>query len=100
MTMNWTRLLMTLGCFVLCTLMASADDRDQLSLLVEPADLQARLGDDRLRILDVRSMKDYAGGHVPGAIRVDVGNWKELAIADNGLHDAAAWADEVGALGV
>ena len=50
--------------------------------------LQKTLSDPALRILDVRSMGEYAKGHIPGAVQVDVGDWKKLATADRGLHDA------------
>src|SRR3954454_9850929 len=39
--------------------------------LVDLAWLQARLDDPRLRLIDGRSARDYAQGHIPGAANVD-----------------------------
>lgn len=69
-------------------------------MLVEPAWLQKNLGDPNLRIVDGRSKDKYAEGHVPGAVRVDVGEWKALALKEGGLHDTKAWSKKVGRLGV
>ena len=41
-------------------------------LLWSPADLQARLGEANLRVVDVRTGEEYATGHVPGAIHFDL----------------------------
>ncbi len=78
---------------------ATANKRDT-SILVKPAQLQKQLNDKNLRVLDVRSQNEYAKGHIPGALRVDVGDWKNLATADNGLHDAKGWTEKVRPLGL
>jgi thiosulfate/3-mercaptopyruvate sulfurtransferase len=41
-------------------------------LLWSPAELQARLGDANLRVVDVRTGEEYANGHIPGAIHFDL----------------------------
>lgn len=69
-------------------------------MLISPAELAKRLAEDKLRILDTRSQEDYAKGHVPGAVRVDVPSWQKLARSEGGLHDAKAWGEKVGALGI
>lgn len=71
-------------------------------LLVTVEELEGRLVDETVRILDVRSAAEYDAGHIPGAVRVDVNEWRARALAGNGagLHDADAWADVVGALGI
>jgi thiosulfate/3-mercaptopyruvate sulfurtransferase len=96
-----------LGTLLILATTISAADKDEvakkpseISILIEPAQLQKQLNDKNLRILDVRSQDDYSKGHVPGAVRVDVGGWKNLAIADNGLHDAKSWAAQLGSLGI
>lgn len=38
------------------------------SALLKPQDLKAVLGQPDVRILDIRAEKDYAAGHIPGAI--------------------------------
>jgi thiosulfate/3-mercaptopyruvate sulfurtransferase len=61
-----------------------------MGVLIDPAELSARLGDDDLRIADVRWYLNSAGkgraayqaGHIPGAIYVDL----DTDLADpNGL---------------
>lgn len=69
-------------------------------MLVEPEQLWKALNDPNLRILDVRSLKEYSAGHVAGAVRVDVAGWKTLAAASRGLHDAKRWAETIGSLGI
>jgi thiosulfate/3-mercaptopyruvate sulfurtransferase len=70
------------------------------AMLVEPGQLQKELHERGLRILDSRPRPEYAAGHVPGAVWVDVKRWHELGRKEGGLHDAKAWADEVGRLGI
>lgn len=69
-------------------------------LLVTVEALQQELEDPALRILDVRSEDAYAEGHIPGAVRVEMSEWKDLALSEGGLQDAEAWADLVGGLGI
>lgn len=73
------------------------------TMLVEPAALAAlakKLKAPELRILDARTPEEYAKGHIPGAVRVDVKAWTEQGKKDNGFRDAKAWAKLVGALGI
>lgn len=39
-----------------------------VSPLLKPADLKPLLGQDDVRVLDIRAEKDYAAGHIPGAV--------------------------------
>ncbi len=78
----------------------AAEPKRDNQMLVEPAQLQKRLNDPDLRILDVRSPEQYRQGHIPGALRVDVGDWKDLAFADGGLRDRKKWAAKIGSLGI
>lgn len=77
----------------------TVDNGAGLGLLIDADNLQQRLGGE-LRILDARSAEGYEAGHIPGAARVDVGAWKALALSEGGLHDAQAWAEKVGELGI
>lgn len=102
-----TRLCVWLGILVVWVMatdtaagMKSAEPEREIQMLVEPAQLQEKLNDPTLRILDVRSMEEYAKGHIPGAVQVDVGGWKTLATSDDGLHDAKGWAEKLGPLGI
>lgn len=92
---------------LVCTTAFAAAGEDEAAkpkrasqMLVEPAQLQKKLSEAGVRILDVRSSEDYNKGHIPGALRVDVGDWKASAFADSGLHDAKGWAAKLGALGI
>jgi thiosulfate/3-mercaptopyruvate sulfurtransferase len=76
------------------------DNKPDVSILVEPDQLQKKLNDKNLRVLDVRSQNEYVKAHIPGAVRVDVGDWKSLAVAENGLHDAKGWTEKIGSLGI
>ncbi len=78
---------------------ATANTRDA-SILVEPDQLQKQLNDKNLRVLDIRSQNEYTKGHIPGALRIDVGDWKNLATADNGLYDAKGWAAKLAPLAI
>lgn len=91
------------GLLICAAQIAAADQGDinpDSSILIEPEQLQQKLSDRNLRVLDVRSQEEYAKGHIPGAVRVDVGDWKNLAVAENGLHDAKGWGAKVSALGI
>jgi thiosulfate/3-mercaptopyruvate sulfurtransferase len=70
------------------------------AMLIEPAQLQERLDDPDWRILDTRSADDYAKGHIPGAVRVEVRDWQNLGRSEGGFHNTEAWAEKVGRLGI
>ena len=70
------------------------------SMLFETAQLEEKLNSPTLRIVDVRTEAEYSVGHIPGAVRVDVGGWKSLAVAKRGLRDTDGWAQRIGALGI
>jgi thiosulfate/3-mercaptopyruvate sulfurtransferase len=70
------------------------------TMLIEPAELQTKLKQPRLRVLDTRPQAEYAKGHIPGAVWVDVKCWQELGKKERGFHDSQAWADKVGPLGI
>src|SRR5271166_5055518 len=70
------------------------------TMLTEPAELQEKLKESGLRILDTRSKADYAKKHIPGAVWVDVKSWQQLASREGGLGDAKAWTGKIGQLGV
>ena len=74
--------------------------RAAAAMLVQPEELQKELEQPRLRILDARGQSEYAKGHLPGAIRVDVKRWQQLGGREGGFHDAQAWGKEVGRLGI
>jgi len=69
-------------------------------MLIEPEELEKRLGEVGLVILDSRPPDEYAKGHLPGAVPVDVKSWQDLGKREGGFHDAEAWAAKVGQLGI
>jgi thiosulfate/3-mercaptopyruvate sulfurtransferase len=44
--------------------------------IVKPADLKALLGQADVRVLDIRAPKDYATGHIPGAVNTPYGAYR------------------------
>lgn len=44
--------------------------------LLSPQELQARLTNPQLRVIDVRDAKAYAGDHIPGAVNAPYGQWR------------------------
>jgi thiosulfate/3-mercaptopyruvate sulfurtransferase len=67
---------------------------------IEPGDLQKKLKQPGLRLLDTRPQPDYAKGHLPGAVWVDVKSWQELGKKDGGFQNANTWGEKVGQLGI
>jgi thiosulfate/3-mercaptopyruvate sulfurtransferase len=79
---------------------AAAGRPEARTMLIEPGELQKKLNQPGLRILDTRPQADYAKGHVPGAVRVDVKSWQQLGSKEGGFHEAKAWGQNVGQLGI
>lgn len=76
------------------------DDQKPRDMLITADGLQSRLDERDLRILDTRSRDAYRRGHVPGAVHVDVADWKALSLSEGGLQDELAWARKVGETGI
>jgi thiosulfate/3-mercaptopyruvate sulfurtransferase len=70
------------------------------TMLIEPGELQKKLNQPGLRILDTRPQGEYAKGHIPGAVWVNVTSWQDLGRKEGGFHDAKAWGATVGPLGI
>jgi len=70
------------------------------TMLIEPGDIEKKLKQPGVRILDTRPLPDYAKGHLPGAIRVDVKRWQDLGKKEGGFQDAKGWGEKVGQLGI
>jgi len=47
--------------------------------LLTPQELQARLADPQVRVIDIRDPKSYAANHVPGAVNAPYGQWRGAA---------------------
>jgi thiosulfate/3-mercaptopyruvate sulfurtransferase len=76
----------------------------KVTLRVTVNDLKGMLKDAKVRILDVRSQKDYDEGHIPGAVPIEVAAWKKQALGDDGngkgLGDKAGWQKLARAAGI
>jgi thiosulfate/3-mercaptopyruvate sulfurtransferase len=44
--------------------------------LLTPQELQAKLGDANVRVIDIRDPKSYAANHIPGAVNAPYGQWR------------------------
>jgi thiosulfate/3-mercaptopyruvate sulfurtransferase len=67
--------------------------------LLTHEELQKRLGDSKLRLLDARPKADYDKGHIPGALWVDGKVFQEVARPES-FADASAWAQALAPLGI
>jgi thiosulfate/3-mercaptopyruvate sulfurtransferase len=77
-----------------------APAQEQLGLLISVEQLQGRLDADPPRIVDVRLADQYAEAHVPGAVSVDLADWKSVSLSPDGLNDGNNWTERVGGLGI
>ncbi len=71
-----------------------------LGLLISAEDLKKRLADKNLRIIDVRPVAGYLKSHIPGAVPVNVAQWKQQGFAEEGFHDSEAWSSLLRPLGI
>lgn len=74
--------------------------KEPRTMLIQPGELQKNLMQPGLRILDTRPQVDYAKGHIPNAVSVDVKTWQQLGAKEGGFHDAKAWGKQVGQLSI
>jgi thiosulfate/3-mercaptopyruvate sulfurtransferase len=68
--------------------------------LVTFDDLQQRIGDPHLRLLDTRPQSEYDKGHIPGAVRIDAKAVEKLAAKPGALVDCAVWEAWIAPLGI
>jgi thiosulfate/3-mercaptopyruvate sulfurtransferase len=68
--------------------------------LVSFAELENRLGEPNLRLIDARPKADYDKGHIPGAVWVDAKAVEAMAAKPGALNDRAAWEGWVAPLGL
>ncbi len=64
-------------------------------LLIETEELAGRLGEAGLRIVDVRTEKEYAAGHIPGALHLGWQALDDLSANQRGLPITKAKAEEL-----
>ena len=58
--------------------------------LLSPAELQAKLSDANVRVIDIRDPKSYAANHIPGAVNAPYGTWRGPASNTTGVSDRAS----------
>jgi thiosulfate/3-mercaptopyruvate sulfurtransferase len=68
-------------------------------VLLSHDELQNRLSDPSLRVVDIRSKADYVQGHIPGAVWFDPKRLEPLA-KDERPTDKSAWSEVLAELGV
>lgn len=44
--------------------------------LLSPQELQSRLADPQVRVIDIRDARSYAADHIPGAVNAPYGQWR------------------------
>jgi thiosulfate/3-mercaptopyruvate sulfurtransferase len=95
--------LLTAGCLLdgWAAKLTAAEDRSEASkMLIQAEELEKRLQEPGLRVLDARKRDDYLKGHIRGAVWVDVKSWQSQGSKAGGFQDAKAWSEKVGNLGI
>jgi thiosulfate/3-mercaptopyruvate sulfurtransferase len=86
---------------VLPTLAIGAEGYANPQLLIETGELAKRLGEQGMRLVDVRTHEEYAGGHIPGAVHVSWQALDDLKANQQGLPIPQDRAEELfGGLGI
>src|SRR5262249_35438461 len=78
----------------------AADSGGERACLVAFPELEKRLGEPDLRILDARPKADYEKGHIPGAVWVDAKAVESMAAKPGALTDRASWEKWIAPLGI
>ncbi len=68
--------------------------------LLSPNELQIRLNDPNVRIIDIRDAKVYAAQHIPGAVNAPYGQWRGPASNPGDLPDLPKLTALVQSLGL
>jgi thiosulfate/3-mercaptopyruvate sulfurtransferase len=68
--------------------------------LITHDELQKRLSDPKLRLLDARTKAEYDQSHIPGAVWIDAKAAQTLAARPGGLTDRASWEAWSAPLGI
>lgn len=91
-----------LGALVLCcgvgvspALATAAGGYANPQLLIETEELAKRLGEAGLRLVDLRTPEEYAGGHIPGAVHLGWQSLDDLEANQHGLPIFKSRAEEL-----
>ncbi len=85
------RLWITILAFLPVPLVCWAGPAEQAAQLVTFDELQKRLGEPDLRLLDARPKAAYDEGHIPGAVWVDAKAVEAMAAKPGALTDRTVW---------
>ncbi len=77
----------------------AAEPSTKIPPLISHDELQNRLSDPALRLLDARPKADYEKGHLPGAVWVELKALQNLAKSDK-QSDPASWSKVLASLGI
>jgi thiosulfate/3-mercaptopyruvate sulfurtransferase len=80
-------------------LVGGGEPAGKAPILVTHDELQKRLGDAKLRLLDARPKADYDKGHIPGALWVDGKAFQDVSRPES-LANAEAWAQILAPLAI
>ena len=97
-TIRWM-VVLTLALPVLARAADEPSRTPQAPPLLSHDELQKRLNDSHLRLLDARSRANYEKGHIPGALWVDVKELQALTRPET-LSDKDAWARALAPLAI
>jgi thiosulfate/3-mercaptopyruvate sulfurtransferase len=86
--------------FAVALIAPGAGPAESPGRLVTFDDLQHRLGEPQLRLLDARPRDEYNKGHLPGAVWVDAKAVETMAAKPGALTDRAAWEAWIAPLGI
>lgn len=85
---------------LMTSLSPAGEAKENRARLTSFAELEKRIGDSDLRILDARPRADYEKGHIPGAIWVDAKEAGAIASKPGALNDQEAWETWLTPLGI
>ena len=97
--MTMMRAIRAIAILVLAFSAGAAEPSAKVPGLLSHDELQKRLSDPALRLLDARPRADYDKGHLPGAVWANVKALQALTKAET-LSDSAAWARWIPPLGI
>lgn len=81
-------------------LAAAPDGERSVPALLSFGELENRLGDPDLRLLDARTKAEYEKAHIPGAVWADASAAAKIAARPDGLNNKAAWEAWIKPLGI
>lgn len=103
---TWLVVVVAGGSLLGCRGLVAAAEKDDAgeparkAVLVSFDELEKRLKEPKLRLLDCRPRADYDKGHLPGALSIDTKSLESQASRPGGLQDRKFWEDWAATLGL